>query len=482
MSISGRLEARQSQQLTMTPQLQQAIKLLQLSNLELASYVEEKLLENPFLEASEGQEGDEPAAAEDKPEAAATVSATEAEPLPERPVDGSDDGPPAPKERIKETASALGGGEDFDAAANISEAKTLREVLEDQLLIATRDPIQLGIGRYLIDLIEDSGYLHTSLETVAERLGCPVGDVEAMLRVIQGFDPAGVGARSLGECLGIQLEDQGPVSGQMQAFLDNLPLLGSHKLPELKRLTGMDDAELRLAIAAIKRLHPKPGLAYGFDPVHVVVPDVYVAEAADGGWKVELNSETLPRVIANERYYAELSKENQGAESKVFLQTQIADANWLVRSLDQRAKTILKVSSAIVSYQDAFFAYGIKHLRPLNLKTVADAIGMHESTVSRVTTNKYMHTPRGVLEMKYFFTAAIPSSGGEQEYSAESVRHLIKGLIDKEDPLLPLSDDQIVEELAKVDVAIARRTIAKYRQSLDIPSSVERKRAARRAL
>jgi len=479
MSMTGRLEARQSQQLTMTPQLQQAIKLLQLSNLELAAYVEEKLLENPFLEAGETSEGEAPAA----PDASSqTSSEGAADALPERPVDGSDDGPPARKERIRETASQLGGGEDFDAAANVSEALTLREVLEEQLLISTRDQVQLGIGRYLIDLIEDSGYIQTPLDRVASRLGCAESDVEAVLRIVQSFEPAGVGARSLAECLSIQLEDQGELSPQMQAFLDNLTLLGSHKIPELKRLTGMDDGELRHAVAAIKRLNPKPGLVYGSDPVHVVVPDVYVAESNDGGWKVELNSETLPRVIANETYYTELSAEKQTDDSKSFLQNQIADANWLVRSLDQRARTILKVSSAIVSYQDAFFAHGIRHLRPLNLKTVAEAIEMHESTVSRVTTNKYMHTPRGVFEMKYFFTAAIPSADGEQEYSAESVRHLIKELIGNEEPTSPLSDDQLVEELAKVDVAIARRTIAKYRQSLDIPSSVERKRSARRAL
>ncbi|MEM7739193.1 MAG: RNA polymerase factor sigma-54 [Pseudomonadota bacterium] len=476
MSMTGRLEARQSQQLTMTPQLQQAIKLLQLSNLELAAYVEEKLLENPFLERGENADGEAPST----PEASSSEGAADA--LPERPVDGSDDGPPAPKERIKEVASQLGGGGDFDAAANVSEAKTLREVLGEQLLISIRDQVQLGIGRYLVDLIEDSGYLHTPLDTVAERLGCPVADVESVLRIVQSFEPAGVGARSLAECLSIQLEDQGELSAQMQAFLNNLALLGHHKIPELKRLTGMDDAELRHAVAAIKRLNPKPGLVYGSDPVQVVVPDVYVAESADGGWKVELNSETLPRVIANETYYTELSAEKQSDDSKSFLQNQIADANWLVRSLDQRARTILKVSSAIVSYQDSFFAHGIRHLRPLNLKTVAEAIDMHESTVSRVTTNKYMHTPRGVFEMKYFFTAAIPSSDGDQEYSAESVRHLIKEMIGKEEPTAPLSDDQLVEELAKLDIAIARRTIAKYRQSLDIPSSVERKRAARRAL
>ncbi|MEM9837952.1 MAG: RNA polymerase factor sigma-54 [Pseudomonadota bacterium] len=473
MKMTGRLEARQSQQLTMTPQLQQAIKLLQLSNIELQDFVDERLLENPFLERDEQADGpaqEQAASASDEAKAVA-------------PADGSDDPMPAPKERIRENAaSPSGGGEDYDAAANVSAEKTLREVLEEQLVLHFRDPVELGLGRYIVDLIEDSGYLTTPLETIAERLGCPVEDVDMVLTEIQKFEPSGVGARSLGECLKVQLHDIPDVPKGMDLLLDNLALLGSHKISELKKITGMDDDALREAVVVIKRLNPKPGLTYGSDPVQVVVPDVYVAEGSDGMWRVELNSETLPRVIANETYYAKLSKEKQPDESKAFLQDQISDANWLVRSLDQRARTILKVSSEIVRYQDGFFAHGVRHLKPLNLKTVAEAIGMHESTVSRVTTGKYMHTPRGVLEMKYFFTAAIPSSGGDQEYSAESVRHVIKTLIDKEDPLKPLSDDQLVAELAQVDIAIARRTVAKYRMSLDIPSSVERKRAAKQAL
>ena len=473
MKMQGRLEARQTQQLTMTPQLQQAIKLLQLSNLELQDFVEEKLLENPFLERGEAPEG----VAEAPPASSADEARETA------PPDGSDDPLPITRDRIRENAASLTGSpEDYDAAANVSVDKTLREVLEEQLVLHFRDPVELGIGRYLIDLIEDSGYLTTPIETVAERLGCPVEDVALVLGEIQKFEPSGVGARSLGECLRLQLHDREGVPEGMDLLLDNLALLASHKIGELKKITGMDDAALREAVVVIKRLNPKPGLAYGSDPVQVVVPDVYVTEGTDGSWRVELNSETLPRVIANEQYFARLTKERQSEESKHFLSEQMSDANWLVRSLDQRARTILKVSSEIVRYQDGFFAFGIRALRPLNLKTVAEAIGMHESTVSRVTTGKYMHTPRGVFEMKYFFTAAIPSSGGDIEYSAESVRHVIKTLIDREDPHHPLSDDQLVIELAKVDIAIARRTVAKYRMSLDIPSSVERKRAARQAI
>ncbi|NNU15990.1 RNA polymerase factor sigma-54 [Parvularcula sp. ZS-1/3] len=476
MSMTGRLEARQSQQLTMTPQLQQAIKLLQLSNLELQDFVEERLLENPFLERGEAEgDGDSPA-----PDAASSSSEPSSD---AGPADGSDEPPVAPRERIRENNSGgQAGGEDFDAAANVSVEKSLSEVLNEQLVMALRDPVQQAIGRYLIDLVEDSGYLTTDLSMVAERLGCPEDDIEDVLAVIQRFEPSGIAARSLSECLALQLHELGLLSEEMDLFLKHLDLLGSHKLNELKKVTGLDDQGIRDAVVLIKSCNPKPGLAYGSDHVQVVVPDVYVGESSDGGWKVELNSATLPRVIANEQYYATLSKEKQSPDSKTFLQEQINDANWLVRSLDQRARTILKVSSEIVRYQDGFFAHGIRHLRPLNLKTVAEAIEMHESTVSRVTTGKYIHTPRGVFEMKYFFTAAIPSSGGEEQYSAESVRHVIKSLIDEEDPLKPLSDDQLVDALAAQDIAIARRTIAKYRQSLGIASSVERKRAAKQAI
>jgi RNA polymerase sigma-54 factor len=469
MKMTGRLEARQTQQLTMTPQLQQAIKLLQLSNLELQEYVEERLLENPFLERGEEPGGD----------AAPSAPAEEAPAISRD--DSSDEAQMPQRERIRENAGSPGGHEDFDAAANVSAEKSLREVLTDQLVMSLRDPVQLGIGRYLIDLVEDSGYITAPLGAVAEKLGCSLEECEEVLAHIQGFEPSGVGARSLSECLRIQLVDLGVYNDTTAVFLDNLSLLATDELRELRKRTGLSQEGVLAILGTIRKLNPKPGLAYGGDPVQVVVPDVFVTESPDGGWKVELNAETLPRVIANEDYYVSLSGKKQDAESKSFLNEQINDANWLVRSLDQRARTILKVSAEIVRYQDGFFAEGIRFLRPLNLKTVAEAIEMHESTVSRVTTGKYIHTPRGVFEMKYFFTAAIPSSGGEQEYSAESVRHLIKQLIDKEDPLNPLSDDQLVAELACSDVAIARRTIAKYRQSLGIASSVERKRAAKRS-
>ena len=229
-------------------------------------------------------------------------------------------------------------------------------------------------------------------------------------------------------------------------------------------------------IDEVRALNPKPGYAYGGGTVQAVVPDIYVRKGPDGMWKVELNSGNLPRVLVNQHYYAEISVDATREEDKLFLSEQMTNANWLIKSLDQRARTILKVASEIVRQQDGFFAYGIRHLRPLNLKAVADAIEMHESTVSRATANKYMATPRGLFELKYFFTASIASSSGGEAHSAESVRHRIKELIDEETAKTVLSDDRIVEILKGEGIEIARRTVAKYRETLGLPSSVQRRR------
>jgi len=229
-------------------------------------------------------------------------------------------------------------------------------------------------------------------------------------------------------------------------------------------------------ISEIRALNPKPGLSFGGEAIQPVVPDVFVREAADGGWRVDLNTDTLPRVLVNSQYYAEVSGRAKDVADKTYLSDCFANANWLVKSLDQRARTILKVATEIVKQQDAFFVHGVQHLRPLNLKTVADAIEMHESTVSRVTSNKYMATPRGIFELKYFFTSSIPATGNGEAHSAEAVRHRIKVLIDGETPNDILSDDAIVERLRGDGIDIARRTVAKYREALKIPSSVQRRR------
>jgi len=501
MALAPRLDLRQSQQLVMTPQLQQAIKLLQLSNLELATYVEEQLEQNPFLER--GAEEGGPAAERD-PDAGAETrgDADGAPPSAETPqtdsagvldTDYENIDPDAGRADREQTPGASscdwssvtpskrnGFDEDYDFTANLTAEKTLHEHLNEQLALAAPEGQTRFIGGYLIDLIDESGYLRHDLAEIAERLGADLDTVLSALRIIQSFDPAGVGARDLKECLALQLAEENRLDPAMAAFLDNLELLAKRDLSALKAATGLDDEDLAEAVAEIRRLNPKPGGAFGAEDAQTLVPDVYIRSAPDGAWKVELNSDTLPRVLVNREYFEEIKPRTD--EDKAFVAERISTANWLVKSLDQRARTILKVSSEIVRQQDGFFAYGVRHLRPLNLKTVADAISMHESTVSRVTANKYVSTPRGVFELKYFFTSAIASTEGGAAHSAEAVRHRIRELIEREDAAAVLSDDRLVEILRADGIDIARRTVAKYREALRIPSSVQRRRLKKHAI
>jgi RNA polymerase sigma-54 factor len=332
------------------------------------------------------------------------------------------------------------------------------------------------IGQYLIDMVDEAGYLTGDLETVAEKLGARRSDVELILAVLQTFDPPGVCARNLTECLAIQLKERDRYDPAMRALVEHLDLLAKRDLAGLRRLCGVNDEDLADMIAEIRTLNPKPGLAFGSTMVQPIVPDVLVRAAPDGTWQVELNSDTLPKVLINQRYYTQVSKTSRNDKEKAYIADCLQTATWLVRALDQRAKTILKVSSEIVRQQDGFFARGVQYLRPLNLKTVADAIGMHESTVSRVTANKYMATSRGIFELKYFFTSAIAAADGGEAHSAEAVRHRIRQLIEAENAEEVLSDDTIVEKLRDAGIDIARRTVAKYREAMRIPSSVQRRR------
>ena len=500
MALSQRLEFRQTQALVMTPQLMQAIKLLQLSSLDLAAYVEGELERNPLLERSDDADGPpvaEAGAAEspsgEGDEGGAEVSdwngdefetsrssmeeslGTELENV------FPDDGPPtvapeAPPPAYAEWSGAGTGSDDYNLEAFVSAETTLADHLAEQMALAIPDPAARMIGRYLIDMVDEAGYLAGDLETVAEKLGASLADVEAVLATLQTFDPPGICARNLTECLAIQLKDRNRFDPAMQALVEHLDLLAKRDLPALRRLCGVNDEDLADMIGEIRNLNPKPGLAFGSTMVQPIVPDVMVRAAPDGTWQVELNSDTLPKVLINQRYYAQVSKGVRGENDKTYIAECLQTATWLVRALDQRAKTILKVSSEIVRQQDAFFAKGVQYLRPLNLKTVADAIGMHESTVSRVTANKYMATARGIFELKYFFTSAISAADGGEAHSAEAVRHRIRQLIDNETAVSVLSDDTIVEKLRESGVDIARRTVAKYREAMRIPSSVQRRR------
>jgi RNA polymerase sigma-54 factor len=507
MALSQRLEFRQTQALVMTPQLMQAIKLLQLSSLDLAAYVEGELERNPLLERATDDDAPGPAA---EAEAEASRSAGE------RDDDGGstpdwigsdletsrtsmeqglgtelenvfpDDGgpksasPDMPPPAYSEWSGSAGGGSsesgDYNLEAFVSAETTLAAHLAEQMALAIPDPAQRMIGQYLIDMVDEAGYLTGDLASVAEKLGAPLAQVEAVLTLLQTFDPAGVCARNLTECLAIQLKERDRYDPAMRALVEHLDLLAKRDLGALRRVCGVNDEDLADMIGEIRSLNPKPGLTFGSTVVQPIVPDVFVRAAPDGTWQVELNSDTLPKVLINQRYYSQVAKATRGEKDKSYVADCLQTATWLVRALDQRAKTILKVSSEIVRQQDGFFVHGVQHLRPLNLKTVADAIGMHESTVSRVTANKYMATSRGIFELKYFFTSSIASTNGGEAHSAEAVRHRIRQLIDGETAADVLSDDTIVEKLRGAGIEIARRTVAKYREAMRIPSSVQRRR------
>jgi RNA polymerase sigma-54 factor len=497
MALTQRLQLRQSHALVMTPQLMQAIKLLQLSNLDLVGYVESELERNPLLERT-GEGDSEPqlpdqesAPIDDGPPADWTEGSFAAggdaqADRPDGEVNGADEGEAVALRASSDAAagytdwSGTGGGRQTDGEYNleafVSAERTLADHLAEQLVLAVVDPARRLIGQYLIDLVDEAGYLTGDLAQVADKLGARHHDVEAMLAVLQTFDPPGVCARTLTECLSIQLRERNRFDPAMQALVAHLDLLAKRDIPGLKKVCGVSEEDLVDMIGEIRHLNPKPGLAFGTTLVQPIVPDVFVRPGADGGFVVELNSETLPKVLVNQTYYSQVARNARNDKEKTYLADCLQTATWLIRALDQRARTILKVSTEIVRQQDAFFAHGVQHLRPLNLKTVADAISMHESTVSRVTANKYMATSRGIFELKYFFTSAIAAADGSEAHSAEAVRHRIKQLIDAESPRAVLSDDTIVEKLRAAGIEIARRTVAKYREAMRIPSSVQRRR------
>lgn len=500
MALTPRLELRQGQSLVMTPQLQQAIKLLQMSNLELQTYVESELEKNPLLERDEKREApaaaEMPAAAEAAEErdvaSAFKDGASASEKLAtlgtdldnvyqgESRADAANRSAMAQGDSgwasLKSSRAVSLDQDDLDFGATLTRETTLADHLTEQLMLAIAGPADRLIGQNLIGMVNEAGYLTADTAQVAEMLGTDVAHVERVLGVLQGFDPAGVFARDLKECLKLQLKELDRLDPAMMVLVDHLDLVAKRDFAALKSLCRLDADDIRDMIAELRRLNPKPGHIFGAEPVQPVVPDVSVRPAPDGSWLVELNSDTLPRVLVNNRYMAQVSRGPMRAEDKTYLSECHANATWLVRSLDQRAKTILKVAREIVRQQDAFLAYGVQHLRPLNLKTVAEAIEMHESTVSRVTSNKYVVTPRGIFELKYFFTTAINSAEGGEAHSAESVRHRLREMIERETSANILSDDTLVDMLKADGIDIARRTVAKYRESLGIPSSVQRRR------
>jgi len=502
MALGPRLDLRQSQSLVMTPQLQQAIRLLALSNIEIEGFLAGELERNPLLEMDRDGGADErtgPEEAQNEPaappasEAAsdtliASSTAPEDSPLD---IDMSaeafnSDGPADRAQSAEDYGSQQlsgmgasdysggfdGEGPDFDSFAG-SEAG-LYEHLMEQARQQLSGP-ELLIATQLIGQIDESGYLEADLLQVAYTLGISRREVEDVLRIIQTFDPVGVGARNLAECLELQAREADRYDPCMASLIANLDLLAKGALAQLRRICGVDEEDLTDMIRELRGYDPKPGLRFSSESAQTVIPDLFVTQQGDG-WVIEINNATLPRVLINRSYYTELSGGVQDKASKAWLSDCLANANWLIKALDQRQKTIIKVATEIVRQQEEFFRHGVAYLKPLTLRTVAEAIGMHESTVSRVTSNKYLSCKRGVYELKYFFTSGISSSDGGDAVSAEAVKDAIKTLIAAEDPKKILSDDTLVELLRERGFDIARRTVAKYREAMGIGSSVQRRR------
>lgn len=495
MALTPRLEQRQSQTLVMTPQLQQAIKLLQLSNLELAEFVAEELEKNPLLEREDtvvdaanadldaGGEGAE-TGGEDfgRLDLEADASVGSAERALDADIDnsGAEAATHEPRDGLGYADVSQGGG-GFDGSETpwedrVANTVSLRDHLLQQLVVAVADPAERMIGQFLIDSLDDAGYLSEPVAEIAATLGVDAGRVEKVLADVRGFEPVGVFARDLADCLAIQLEDRNAFDPAMQALVANLELVARREFTKLEEVCGVDREDIVDMVDEIRTLEPKPAQAYIGDAAPPVVPDVLLTTRANGSWALDLNPESLPRVLVNRRYHAEIAGHVSDKADKRYLSEQLQSANWLVRALHQRATTILKVAEEIVRRQDGFFRHGVDHLKPMILRDVAEAIDMHESTVSRVTANKYIAAPRGLFELKYFFTGAIQATAGGDALSAEAVRHRLKSLINDEDAKAILSDDKLVKLLRADGIDIARRTVAKYRESLGIPSSVERRR------
>lgn len=495
MAFAAKLQLRQAQSLVMTPQLMQSIKLLQMTQADLLSFIDQEIERNPLLER---QDSDEPVNVELQPPApeAAPENWFEADALPSsQAIAGTMDSSlenvfpddhgaaeqfaPDLLANWKSAGASPGGQsfDEFDLNDVTGNSPTLRDHIGAQIALSGFNRRDNAIARDLTDCLDDAGYLRADLSESAERLGVEAAAVASVLAVCQGFEPAGLFARDLAECLALQLIARNRYDPAMAALIANIDLLARRDFVALRAVCGIGQEDLTEMVAEIRALDPRPGFAFSRGGIDAVVADVNVKAALDGVWLVELNAVALPRVLVNQIYLARVSV-RASKEEREFLSECLQSANWLTRSLDQRAKTILKVSSEIVKQQSEFLTHGVRHLRPLTLKAVAEATGLHESTVSRVTANKYMATPRGLFELRYFFTSAIQSAEGGDAHSAESVRDRIRALIDNEGADV-LSDDTIVDVLRRDGVDIARRTVAKYRESMNILSSVQRRREKR---
>ena len=488
MALGPRLDLRQSQSLVMTPQLQQAIKLLTLSNLEIETFIGEALDANPLLDVGAREAPDEPDASPAEPERQTSLETSSIDRLIDE-AQGDADKPldldPVALDIDRDTGEANWGAEltfgiGRDDGPAIDErpgaGATLAQHLESQIGPASYSAAEAAIARYIVGLLDPAGYLTASLDDIAAALGVTYEDAEDALLLVQSLDPTGVGARDLAECIALQAKEANRYDPAMARLIDSLDLVARGELARIKRLCGVSEEDLRDMLGELRAYDPRPGLQYGESEAPAIVPDVLIERGEKAGWTIALNRETLPRLVVNRDYYVELRGTCEDKQSRGWLSEKLADANWLVKALDQRQKTILKVASEIVKRQRGFFDHGVAHLIPLTLRAVAEEIDMHESTVSRVTSNKYLLCERGTFELKYFFSSGVAAAGGEGGASAEAVKAAIRKLIDAEDPKAILSDDALVDLLKAQGFELARRTVAKYREAIGLGSSVQRRR------
>ena len=477
MALGPRLDLRQTQSLVMTPQLQQAIKLLALSNLEIEGFVAEALESNPLLEIGEvsREKGEDlPEFAPSEHEATPDFEGDSALDI----ADYAKDTESAPGDRGDWSESGGGGlgGEGLpDLENRSSEGTSLAEHLSAQIGGSAHDAREALIAGRIVHELDEAGYLHTDLRELADDLGAPLAEVERALTLVQSLDPTGVGARNLSECLALQAKEADRYDPCMARLIDHLDLLAGGEIARLRRLCDVDEDDFADMLAELRSYDPKPGCRYGGGSEGAIVPDVLVSPGKDGGWQIRINEDSLPRLVVNREYYVELESGARDKASRAWLNEQLGEADWLIRALDQRQKTILKTASEIVTLQEGFFREGVSAMRPLTLREVAERIDMHESTVSRVTSNKYLSCPRGTFEMKYFFSSGVAAADGEGA-SSEAIKARIRALCDAEDPKKVLSDQKLVDMLNAEGFDLARRTVAKYREAIGIGSSAERRR------
>jgi RNA polymerase sigma-54 factor len=479
MGLGPSLSIRQSQQLVLTPQLRQAIQLLQLSNLELDAFLAEELSKNPLLEARSDEPDEQPdgdfvsdeESSDEAPDDPGADDLIMGQADDDRPLDMDWQSEALETDSFADVVTSSGGEEGFDFERVQYSAASLAEHLQDQLHGASGAAGDLA--RIIAETLDETGYLTVPLEQIAELTGAPVQSIEQALELVQGLDPPGVGARSLAECLALQARAADRYDPAMARLIDNLDLLSKGRMADLKRICGVDDEDLADMVRELRAYDPKPGCQLSGQGAAEVTPDVFVRRTR-AGFAVELNQATLPRLLVNRRYYQELKAGPQDKASRAWLSECLQNANWLVKALDQRARTIVKTVSEIVKRQQGFFERGVSAMKPMTLRDVAEAIGMHESTVSRVTSNKYLLCDRGLFELKYFFGSGVASSEGEGGAAAEAVKAGIRELIEAESEIL--SDDAIAALLKQRGFDVARRTVVKYREAMGIGSSIQRRR------